>query len=74
MTKKCKMILRGLEKEKTGDLLQTKAPHKKKLLRPLFCEINGIGDLYHDLTFEKVEQSQAKIDYMKDKKLKIGKS
>jgi len=33
-----------------------------------FCEINGIGDLHHDVKFEKIEQSAGKIDYL----LKFG--
>ncbi len=35
------------------------------LLWPLFCEINGIGDIHHDVKFEKVEQNEAKISYMR---------
>jgi hypothetical protein len=31
---------------------------------PLFCEINGIGDLHHDVRFENVQQSRGKLDYM----------
>jgi len=31
---------------------------------PLFCEINSIGDLYHDVSFDKVNQSAGKIEYM----------
>ena len=39
-------------------------PLKRSLLWPLFCEINGIGDVYHDLCFEKIEQSQGKLEYL----------
>jgi len=31
---------------------------------PLFCEINGIGNIHHDVRFEEIRQSQGKIDYM----------
>lgn len=31
---------------------------------PLFCEINGIGDVHHNVRFEKIEQSQGKLDYL----------
>lgn len=36
----------------------------RALLWPLFCEINDIGDLYHDVCFENVNQAAGKIDYM----------
>lgn len=29
-----------------------------------FCEINGIGDLHHDVKFDKIEQTTAKVDYL----------
>jgi hypothetical protein len=29
-----------------------------------FCEINGIGDQYHDVRFEKIQQNKGKLDYM----------
>lgn len=29
------------------------------------CEISGIGDLFYDVTFENVQQSDAKLDYMR---------
>jgi len=28
------------------------------------CEISGIGDLFHDVQFEKIKQTPAKIDFM----------
>ncbi len=37
---------------------------KRALLWPEFCEINGIGNLYHDVKFESINQSEAKIAYM----------
>lgn len=43
---------------------QTIAQKKRALEWPLFCEINDMGDLVHDIAFEKIEQSQAKIDYL----------
>lgn len=40
-------------------------PQKKRvLLWPEFCEINGIGDEHYEVKFEKVKQSQGKVDYM----------
>lgn len=29
-----------------------------------WCEINGIGDMLHDVRFEKIEQSKGKVDYL----------
>ena len=37
---------------------------KRALEWPLFCEQNDIGDLKHDVRFEKIEQSAAKVDYL----------
>lgn len=31
---------------------------------PLFCELNGIGDLDHDVKFDHVDQSPAKRDFL----------
>lgn len=39
------------------------APMRRAILWPLFCEIMGIGDLNHEVQFEKVEQSKGKIAY-----------
>lgn len=41
---------------------------KRAILWPLFCEINDIGDIYHDVVFENIEQPVAKVDYL----LKFG--
>jgi len=37
---------------------------KRALEWALFCELNDIGDLKHDVRFEKIEQSAAKVDYL----------
>ena len=34
---------------------------KRAMEWPLFCEINGIGDIHHDVRFEKVEQSKGML-------------
>ncbi len=40
-------------------------PNTKRALEwPLFCELNGIGNIHHDIKFEKVNQSEGKISYM----------
>ncbi len=33
---------------------------------PLFCEINGIGDIHHAVRFENVDQSDGKIKYLRE--------
>lgn len=43
---------------------QTIPKLKRAVEWPLFCEMNDMGDLVHDVTFEKVEQSSAKIEYL----------
>lgn len=37
---------------------------KRSVEWPLFCEMNDMGDLVHDVAFEKIEQSSAKIEYL----------
>jgi IstB-like ATP binding protein len=44
---------------------QTMAKVKRSIEWPLFCEMNNIGDLHHDVSFEKIEQSETKIDYLR---------
>lgn len=52
-------------KKKTKfDTTHVQAIPKRALEWPLFCEINGLGDLDHDIKFEKIEQTQGKIDYL----------
>jgi hypothetical protein len=38
---------------------------QRSILWALFCEFNGIGDEYHNVTFEAIDQSSGKIDYLK---------
>lgn len=38
--------------------------HKRSTEWPLFCEMNDLGDIDHEVTFEKVEQSSTKIEYL----------
>lgn len=35
------------------------------VLWPLFCEINGIGDIYHAIKFQDIDQSPQKIQYLR---------
>ncbi len=37
---------------------------KRAVLWPLWCELNGIGDVHHNVRFESIQQSAAKIAYM----------
>lgn len=41
------------------------ASTKRSLEWPVFCENQGIGDNLHDITFEKVNQDEVKVDYMR---------
>lgn len=36
----------------------------RAILWPLWCEKNGIGDVHYDITFEKIQQSKAKLEYL----------
>lgn len=38
---------------------------QRAIVWALFAELNGIGDEYHDVLFENVNQSSGKIDYMR---------
>lgn len=37
---------------------------RRAIVWPKFCEINGIGDMHHDVKFDLVEQADGKITYM----------
>lgn len=41
-----------------------KGEGKRALLWPLFCEINGIGDMNHDVRFEDIKQDPKKVAYL----------
>lgn len=43
----------------------TQPSFSKGLEWPLFCEMNGLGDLNYGIKFELIEQSLGKIDYLK---------
>lgn len=43
----------------------TQVTQRRAFLWPLFCEMNGVGDRAHDISFEKIEQSIAKLDFLK---------
>lgn len=50
---------------KKGQVATTTSPTSKRaLLWPEFCEINGIGNMHYDVSFENIDQSQGKIAYM----------
>ena len=42
----------------------TPTQDKRALLWPEFCEINGLGDIYHNVKFEDIQQAQKKVEYM----------
>src|ERR1044071_6871079 len=41
-----------------------KGEAKRAILWPLFCELNGIGDLNHDVRFEDIKQDPKKVEYL----------
>lgn len=49
---------------KHGKAYQMPVKPVKALEWPLFCEINNIGDVYHDVKFESIEQSEAKMSFL----------
>lgn len=52
-------------KRKTHSRMTTTITKPTRALEwPLFCEINGLGDINHEVKFENVDQSQGKISYM----------
>lgn len=38
---------------------------KRSLQWPLFCELNGIGDMHHNLSFDFIEQSAGKVEFLR---------
>jgi hypothetical protein len=42
----------------------TQVVSRRAFLWPLFCEINDIGDKAHDICFEKIDQSAAKLEFL----------
>jgi hypothetical protein len=42
----------------------TQAISRRAIEWPLFCEINELGDEFHGIKFENIEQSPAKVDYL----------
>ena len=55
------------------DVYKKKTPYSSTLTHvgtrralewPKFCELNGIGDLHHDVKFEGINQSKPKVDYL----------
>lgn len=53
-----------LNKENTHKTTYIPTQAKRAVEWPLFCEINGIGDENHDVKFEDVKQTEARISFM----------
>lgn len=60
----CGRICEGSKQRSHGSAGIVPQNPKRAQEWPLFCELNGIGDLKHDVRFEKIEQSSAKVDYL----------
>lgn len=52
----------ALIKRSTSNSTQIMPKTKRSIEWPLFCELNDLGDIYHDVSFEKVQQSSSKIE------------
>lgn len=52
-------------KENTSRATTTQVDVKRCVEWPLYCEMNGIGNAYHDIQFENIEQSPAKIAFLR---------
>lgn len=50
-------------RSRARECLPTRPP-VRALEWPLFCEMNGIGDLCHNVKFEEIDQSAGKIEYL----------
>jgi len=60
----CGRVCEASKLKKQGTCGDTPVTPQRALLWPLFCEINGIGDVHHDVRFENVHQTKGKLDYM----------
>ena len=60
----CGRVCEASKQRSHGSGTLTPQTPKRALEWALFCEINDIGDLKHDIRFEKIEQSAAKVDYL----------
>lgn len=43
----------------------TPTTSKRAFLWPLFCEMNDVGNKSHDISFEKIDQSAGKLDFLR---------
>ncbi len=60
----CGLICAGSKLPKSVDGGYIPPTLKRALLWPLFCEINGIGDLHHGVKFENIHQTKGKLDFL----------
>ncbi len=52
-------------KENTQRATTTPVTMRRAVEWALFCEINGIGDINHNVKFEDIQQSSGKVDYLR---------
>ena len=60
----CGRVCSGSRLPSSSTLNQVTAPLKRSIEWPLFCEMNGLGDLLHEVKFEKIEQEKKKVDHL----------
>ncbi len=60
----CKRICLGSTLPNQSGSMDTPPKSFRAVLWPVWCQIQGIGDINYDIRFENVQQSQEKIAYM----------
>lgn len=60
----CKRVCLASRLPKQDEVTSNIPKTQRSIEWPLFCDLNGIGDIHHDVKFEYVNQSQEKLDYM----------
>lgn len=60
----CKRICLGSKLNFGLSSISTPPTSKRAIVWPLFCELNGIGDVHYDVRFENIQQNQKRIDFM----------
>lgn len=61
----CANVLCEVYKSKSRcETIHTTTVPKRAVEWPLFCELNGIGDLHHNVKFELIDQSKDRLEYL----------
>lgn len=60
----CRRVCEGSKMRKGNGEGNHPTPQKRAVEWPKFCDSNGLGDLKYDITFEKIQQPSARVDYL----------